>query len=41
MSHESEANQLLPLPAATLHILLALANEVYRITAFGFAPAAS
>lgn len=27
MSHESEAQQLLPLPPATLHILLALADE--------------
>ena len=27
MSHESEANELLPLPSATLHILLALADE--------------
>lgn len=27
MSHESEANQLLPLPPATLHILVALADE--------------
>lgn len=27
MSHESEVDQLLPLPPATLHILLALADE--------------
>ena len=27
MSHESEANELLPLPPATLHILLAVADE--------------
>ena len=27
MSHESDANELLPLPPASLHILLALADE--------------
>jgi DNA-binding PadR family transcriptional regulator len=27
MGHEAEANELLPLPPATLHILLALADE--------------
>jgi DNA-binding PadR family transcriptional regulator len=27
MSHDSDANELLPLPPATLHILLALADE--------------